>query len=56
MINMALSQLAVLLYVIAGIILLVVGADDLYWLVPVVIFSFIKAILDAWVSLVEINR
>jgi len=55
-INMMLSQLAALLYVIASIILLVVGANGLYWLVPAVIFSFIKAILDAWVLLVEINR
>jgi hypothetical protein len=55
-INLMLSQLTVLPYAIASIILLVVGADSLYWFVPAVIFSLIKAILDAWVLLVEINR
>lgn len=54
--NIVLSQLAVLPYVIAGITVLARGAGGLYWLVPAVIFSFIKAILDAWVLLVEINR
>ncbi len=54
--NMLLSQLASLPYVIAGILVLVIGASGLYWLVPSVIFSFLKAILDAWVLLVEINR
>jgi hypothetical protein len=54
--SMVLSQLAALPYPIAGIILLISGANGLYWLVPAVIFSFIKAIVDAWVLLVEINR
>lgn len=54
--NMVLSQLAALPYVIAGITILLSGAGGLYWLVPAVIFSFIKAILDAWVLLIEINR
>ncbi len=36
--------------------LLISGVGGLYWLVPAAIFSFIKAILDAWVLLVEINR
>jgi hypothetical protein len=56
MVNMALSQFAVLPYVIAGIIVLTRGADGLYWIVPAIVVSFIKAILDAWVLLVEINR
>jgi hypothetical protein len=38
------SQLAALPYVIAGITVLISGAAGLYWLVPAVIFSFIKAI------------
>ena len=54
--NMALSQFAVLPYVIAGIIVLTLGAGGLYWIVPAIVVSFIKAILDAWVLLVEINR
>lgn len=32
------------------------GSGGLYWIVPAIIFSFVKAILDAWVLLVEINR
>ena len=56
LLNMLLSQLASLPYVIAGILMLAIGVVGLYLLVPAVIFSFIKAILDAWVLLVEINR
>ena len=56
MLNMALTQLALLPYIVAGIIVLTLGAGGLYWLVPAVIISFIKALLDAWVLLVEINR
>lgn len=54
--NMVLSQFATLPYIIAGIAILLSGAPGLYWLVPAIIFSFLKAILDAWVLLVEINR
>ena len=56
MLNMALTQSALLPYLIAGIVVLTRGAGGLYWLVPAIIISFIKAILDAWVLLVEINR
>ena len=55
-VNFILTQLALLPYVIAGIIVLTRGAGGLYWLVPAILISFIKAILDAWVLLVEINR
>jgi len=43
-------------YIIAGTAILINGASGVYWLVPAVIFSFLKAILDAWVLLVEFNR
>ncbi len=56
MLNMALTQFALLPYVIAGITVLTRGAGGLYWIVPAIVISFIKAILDAWVLLVEINR
>jgi hypothetical protein len=56
MLNMALTQFAVLPYVIAGIVVLTRGADGLYWIVPAIVVSFIKVALDAWVLLVEINR
>jgi modulator of FtsH protease len=51
----ALSQIAALLYVVAGIALLVSGTG-LYWLVPAILGSYLIAMLDAWVLLVEINR
>lgn len=54
--NMLLTQIAVLPYIVAGISILTRATEGLYWLVPAFILSFIKAILDAWVLLVEINR
>jgi hypothetical protein len=56
LVNMALSQCATLPYIIAGLTLVISGAGGFYWLVPAVIFSFLKAILDAWVLLVEVAR
>jgi hypothetical protein len=56
MLNMVLTQFALLPYVITGIIVLTRGAGGLYWLVPAILISFIKALLDAWVLLVEIIR
>ena len=56
LVNMGLTQLALLPYIVAGIITLTLGVGGLYWLVPAILISFIKAILDAWVLLVEINR
>ena len=56
MLNIAFNQLALLPYIVAGIIVLTRGAGGLYWLVPAIMISFIKALLDAWVLLVEINR
>ena len=53
--RMALSQIAALLYVIAGIAMLA-GSGGFYWLVPAIICSYLIAMLDAWVLLVEINR
>ena len=53
--RMALSQVAALLYVVAGIVLLA-SSSGLYWLVPAIIGSYLIAMLDAWVLLVEINR
>jgi len=42
--------------VIAGIILLLHGLEGLYLTVPAVLFSFVLALSEAWVLLVEINR
>ena len=51
-----LSQLAAILYVVAGSSILARGAGGVYWLVPAMLGSFLVAMLDAWVLLVEINR
>jgi hypothetical protein len=55
-VNMALNQIALIPYFIGGIVILVSGEKGFYWLVPAIIFSFLKAVLDAWVLLIEINR
>ncbi len=54
--HIVLNQLAVLPYLIAAIIILSGSENGIYWIVPGITFSFIKAVLDAWVLLVEINR
>jgi hypothetical protein len=50
------NQLSVLPYLVAGITILIFGEKGIYWIVPGIILSFIKAVIDAWVLLVEINR
>ena len=52
----ALSQLAALLFVVAGIAILAVGIGGIHWLVPAIICSYLVAMTDAWVLLIEINR
>ena len=54
--NMILTQLAVLPFPVAGFILLLRGTEGEYWLVPGILISFLKAVIDAWVLLIEINR
>ena len=50
------NQLSVLPYLVAGVTILICGEKGIYWIVPGIILSFIKAVIDAWVLLVEINR
>jgi len=50
------NQVATLLYILTGIAVLVWGSPVLFGLAFAVVLSFIKAISDAWVLLVEINR
>jgi hypothetical protein len=54
--NLIFTQAAVLPYLTGGVFLLNGSIVGLYWLVPAITLSFIKALLDAWVLLVEINR
>ena len=54
--NMTLTQAAHFPYIIAGILTISIGDVGKYLVVPEMLFSFIKAIADSWVLLVEINR
>jgi hypothetical protein len=52
----ALSQVATVPVLVAGIALLVGAPGAMYWLVPGFVFSFAAGIVSAWVLLVEIRR
>jgi hypothetical protein len=52
----ALDQICLIFYLISGIAILAIGGSGFYFLVPATIVSFLKAMIDAWVLLVEINR
>jgi hypothetical protein len=54
--RVTLAQISTLPTVIAGIVVLTIGFDGLYWLVAGMVFSTLAAMFDAWVLLVEINR
>jgi modulator of FtsH protease len=54
--NVVMLQLAALPYVVGGALLLGGNSSGLYFVSIGVIVSFVKAMLDAWVLLVEINR
>lgn len=56
LLNIIFNQLALIPYIIGGLCILLIGEAGLYWIVPAIILSFIKSVLDAWVLLVEINR
>jgi modulator of FtsH protease len=43
-------------YLIGGILLLLGDANGVYWIAVAILFSIVKAVLDAWVLLVEIQR
>ena len=54
--NIILSQLSLLPFVTAGVLLLRGTEGATYWLVPGILFSLVKAVMDAWVLLIEIHR
>jgi hypothetical protein len=56
LLNLFLNQVATIPYLIGGSLLLNENVHGMYWLMASIIFSFIKASIDAWVLLVEINR
>ena len=54
--RVVLCQLATLPIVAAGVGVIGWGVGGLYWLVVGVVLSFLVAVADAWVLLVEIHR
>ncbi|WP_221392926.1 hypothetical protein [Dyadobacter sp. NIV53] len=54
--SMLIDQIATICFLIAGIAMVASWTNGMYWLVPAIIFSIVKAVLDGWVLLVEINR
>ena len=54
--HFTLTQLSAIPFILAGASLLSGVGGGLYWLVPGTIFSFIAALLDGWVLLIEILR
>jgi modulator of FtsH protease len=54
--NLVMLQLAALPYIAGGTLLLGGSSSGLYVVSIGVLVSFVKALLDAWVLLVEINR
>ncbi len=54
--SIVLNQLSLLPYLIGGFLTLLYGQKGIYWIVPAILLSFVRAVIDAWVLLVEINR
>jgi len=51
-----LGHAAILPYIVGGLFMIAGSSDGLYWVTFAMLASFLKAIEDAWVLLVEINR
>jgi hypothetical protein len=56
LLNLVLDQICTLPYAIGGISLLYSGEAGYYWFAAAFIFSYVKAVWDAWVLLIEIMR
>lgn len=54
--NMTINQATTTLYVLQSLALLGVLPGGRCWIVPAVLMSMLKSVLDGWVLLVEINR
>ncbi len=51
-----LGQAAAIAFVVAGASIALVGSGGVYWVVPATLLSYLVAISEAWVLLIEINR
>ena len=56
LLNMILLQIATLPYVMGSLMILLKSTSGFYLIAVGVVASFVKAVIDAWVLLVEINR
>lgn len=54
--NFVFLQAATLPYIVAGLMLLAAELAGMYWLSAAIVVSLAKALTDAWVLLIEINR
>jgi hypothetical protein len=54
--NFVLMQIVLLPYIVGGLMMMAGVAAGLYWIAAAILFSFVKAVLEAWVLLIEINR
>src|SRR5690606_28862677 len=54
--NVALFEAASIPYLVGGALVLAGSAAGFYWVAVGMLLSFFKAVVDAWVLLVEINR
>jgi modulator of FtsH protease len=54
--RVVLGQIATLPFVVAGFAVLGWGYSGLYWLVAGAVLSFLVAVSDAWILLIEIHR
>ncbi|MEQ1940994.1 hypothetical protein ABMA32_01090 [Mesorhizobium sp. VNQ89] len=54
--NLVLFELAILPWLVGGVLLMAGNADGAYWLAAGICLSIAKAAFDSWVFLVEINR
>lgn len=54
--NMLIDQAATVCFLLTGTATIAGWTYGAYWLVPAVLLSIVKAVVDGWVLLVEINR
>jgi hypothetical protein len=54
--NFVLLEFGLVPYVVGGALLMAGDANGLHWIAAAIIISVVKAVLEAWVLLVEINR
>jgi hypothetical protein len=54
--SVALGQWVAVSWLVAGGMLVVNGANSLAWFIPAFFLSYLLALVNAWVLLVEINR